>query len=112
MDQKIAFFGRNFGKKLVFGGAGKDFGMKKIGCKKIVEKLRKIADFLPIFHKWPIFADFSARDLHVPGRRVQAAIFVDLSAINSKNRRFFGVFRCFFGLFHELSWPVDFFFVF
>ena len=34
MDKKIVFFGRFFGEKSVFGGAGKDFRMEKSEVKK------------------------------------------------------------------------------
>ena len=40
MEQKIADFGRFFGEKSDFGGAGKDFGMEKSGVKKL-EKNRR-----------------------------------------------------------------------
>ena len=68
-----------------------------------MEKSGKIADFSEMAD---FFADFSAIDLHAPGRRVGAAIFVDLSAIKSKNHRFFVVFSA---ISPELSWPLDFF---
>ena len=41
MDKKIVYFGRFFGEKSDFGGAGKDIGMEKSEKKN----RRKIADF-------------------------------------------------------------------
>ena len=38
MDKKIVDFGRFFGEKSDFGGAGKDIGMEKSEKKKIGEK--------------------------------------------------------------------------
>ena len=49
------------------------------------------------FEKGPIFSDLSGRAVHAQRRRVWTDIIVDLLAINSKYRRFFGVFRRFFG---------------
>ena len=43
MNKKIVDFGRFFGEKSDFGGAGKDIGMEKSGKKK--KNRRKIADF-------------------------------------------------------------------
>ena len=60
-DKKIDFFGRFFGEKSVFGGAGKDFRVEKSSAKKIGKKSGKIADFSaknPIFsRKNPIFPE-------------------------------------------------------
>ena len=65
-----------------FRGAGKDFGMEKYGVKKSWKNREKSSIFCRFFRKWPIFADFSACDLQVPGRCVRAAFFVDLSVRN------------------------------
>ena len=44
------------------------------------------------FGKGPIFSDFSGRAVHARRRRVWTDIIADLSAINSKYRRFLGAF--------------------
>ena len=51
-DKKIDFFGRFFGEKSIFGGAGKDFRVEKLSAKK----LGKIADFSAKNRKNPIFS--------------------------------------------------------
>ena len=88
-DKKIAFFGRFFGKKSVFNGAGKDFRVEKSSTKKSWKNRR-------FFRNGRFLVDFSAFELHALGRRVRATSFVDLSAIKSKCRRFFGDFSAFF----------------
>ena len=55
-DKKIVFFGRFFGEKSVFGGAGKDFWVEKSSAKKIGKKSEKIADFSAKNRKNPIFS--------------------------------------------------------
>ena len=96
MDKKIADFGQFLGEKTDFVGAGKDFGVEKSSGKKSWKNWEKSAIFCQFFRKGPIFADFSANDVHALWRRVRAAIIVDLLTINSKNRRFFGFFSAFF----------------
>ena len=46
MDKKIGFFGRFFGEKSVFGGAGKDFRVEKSEVKKS-EKNRRFFRYFP-----------------------------------------------------------------
>ena len=95
-DKKIAEISRFFGEISDFGGAGKDFGVEKSDGKKSSKNQDKSVIFLQFFGKGQIFADFSGRAAYTRRRRVWADIITDLSAINSKYRRFFGVFRCFF----------------
>ena len=49
------------------------------------------------FEKGLIFTDFSGHAVHARRRRVRTNIIADLLVINSKYRRFFGIFRRFFG---------------
>ena len=44
-DKKIDFFGRFFGEKSVFGGAGKDFQVEKSSTKKNSDIFPKKSDF-------------------------------------------------------------------
>ena len=44
-DKKIDFFGRFFGEKSVFGGAGKDFRVEKSSAKKSVKNREKSSIF-------------------------------------------------------------------
>ena len=80
---------------------------KNFGWKNRLKKNRgKIAKNRRFFGNCRLLADFSALEIHAPGRRVRGARGVDLSAIKAKNRRFFGVFSAFSpGIF----WPLDFF---
>ena len=75
-----------------------------VGLEKILRWKNRMAKnrdksviFRRFFGKGPIFSDFSGRPVHTRRRRVRTDIIADLSAINSKYRRFFGVFRRFFG---------------
>ena len=95
--KKIAEIGRFLGEKSDFGGTGKYFGVEKWDGKKSGKNRDKSGIFRRFFGKGPIFADFSGYAVHVRRRHVRANIIFDKSAINSKYRCFFGVFRRFFG---------------
>ena len=70
---------------------------KIFGWKNRLQKNRgKIRKNRRFFADFSEMADFSAFELHAPGRRVRAASFVYLSAIKSKYRRFFNDFSAFF----------------
>ena len=90
-DKKIDFSAKNRFSVLL---------EKNSGWKNRLQKNRgKIGKNRRFFRNGRFLANFSALEIHAPGRRVWGARGVDLSAIKSKYRRFFGDLLAFFRLF-------------
>ena len=105
-EQKIAEIHRFFGEKSDVGGPGKENAVEKSNGRKSEKNRDKSAIFRRFFRNGPIFSALSGCAVHARRRRVWADFIADLSAINSKFRRFLGDFS---GIYRGFFWPLDFF---